>query len=162
MAWKIVTIGQLEMRNFKRYYGTHTLDLRPESEEKPLILIGGDNMRGKTSIHEAINYALYEDDDLPGIVTRPTYLKAVSDRLNRRALDEGSRDFAVVLDILASDGTAQRSFRIERAWQVDVPSRRAVESVLTITEGGRRIDWIEDSRPALQDFVRSILPHRIV
>jgi len=119
-------------------------------------------MRGKTSIHEAINYALYEDDDLPDITTRPTYLRAVSDRPNRRALDEGASDFAVALEIVASDGSADRSFRIERCWEVDVSTRRAKESKLTITEAGRRIDWIDEHSPvALQDFVRSILPPRI-
>lgn len=162
MSWRHVTIGRLDICNFKRFRGQHTIELGPDSAGgRPIVLIGGDNGRGKTSLHEAINYALYEDDDLPGIATRPTYLKAVSDRLNRRALDEGTGEYYVGLTILASDGTAERIFRIQRHWDVNVAERRALGSRLTISENGRRVDWIEDSPSARQDFVRSILPPRI-
>ena len=161
--WQRVSILRLEMRNFKRFYGKHVIDLCPDPcAEKPLILIGGDNGRGKTSIHEAINYALYEDDELPRIQTRPAYLGAVSDRLNRRALDEGKTDFAVALDLLVSDGGAERRFRIERQWDVNVSARRAERSIVTVFENDRRIDWIdEDNHAALQDFIRSLFPPRV-
>ncbi len=36
MAWKCVIISRLEMRNFKRFYGTHQIDLRPEVASKPI------------------------------------------------------------------------------------------------------------------------------
>lgn len=161
--WKRVSILRLEMRNFKRFYGNHAVDLCPDpSAEKPLILIGGDNGSGKTSIHEAINYALYEDDDLPGIATRPNYLRAVSDRLNRRALDEGNTDYAVALDLLVSDGSAERRFRIERQWDANLAERRVECSKVTVSESGRPIDWIDEDSPAyLQDFIRSLLPPRV-
>lgn len=161
--WKHISVARLELRNFKRFYGTHALDLLPDHEgNKPLILIGGDNGRGKTSIHEALNYALYEDDDLPGIATRPNYLRAVSDRLNRRALDEGKTDYAVALELIASSGEADRRLRIERRWDVNVSERRVIEAKLTVSENDRPIDWIDQDSPgALQDFLRSILPPRI-
>lgn len=159
---KRVSIIRLEMRNFKRFYGNHAIDLSPDPNgAKPLILIGGDNGRGKTSIHEAVNYALYEDDDLPGIATRPNYLRAVSDRLNRRALDEGKTDYGVALDLLVSDGISDRAFRIEREWDANVPERRVERPGVRVSENGRPIDWVEDNPAALQDFVRSLLPPRI-
>ncbi len=162
MSWKHISIARLEMCNFKRFYGMHTIDLSTDSSgTKPIILIGGDNGRGKTSMHEALNYALYEDDDLPGIATRPTYLKAVSDRLNRRALDEGAGQYYVSVMLRASDGTAERELTIRRDWEVNVPERRTIGSQLAISENGRRIDWIEENPAALQDFVRSVLPPRI-
>lgn len=46
---KRVSILSIEMRNFKRFYGKHVIDLCPDpSGDKPLILIGGDNGSGKT------------------------------------------------------------------------------------------------------------------
>lgn len=162
MPWKRISIAHLEMTNFKRFYGRHTLELLSQPElGKPLVLIGGDNGRGKTSIHEAINYALYEDDDLPGINTRPNYLRAVSDRLNRRALDEGKNDYYVAVEILANANGADRRIRIERHWEVNI-AQRSVSSVnLRIFENGRPVDFIEDSPAAYQDFLRSLLPPRI-
>lgn len=162
MAWKNIKLARVELSNFKRFYGRHVIDLLPDpSGRKPIILIGGDNGRGKTSIHEAINYALFEDDDLPGINTRPNYLKAVSDRLNRRALDEGLTDYWVAVELLASDGSADRQFRIERRWEALLRDRTVATSALEILENGRRVDWVEDNPAAVQDFVRSILPPRI-
>jgi len=160
--WTHISIARLSITNFKRFYGTHEIDLLTEPElGKTLVLIGGDNGRGKTSIHEAVNYVLYEDGDLPGIQTRPNYLRAVSDRLNRRALDEGQTNYGVGMDLIASGGDAERRFRIDRTWQVDVAQRRALAPLLRIEENGRPVTWIEDNPAAYQDFVRRILPPRI-
>lgn len=160
--WKHISIARLSMTNFKRFYGTHEIELLTQPDlDKTLVLIGGDNGRGKTSIHEAINYVFYEDGDLPGIQTRPSYLRAVSDRLNRRALDEGQTDYSVAVDLIVSDGSAERQLHIERSWEVDVAQRQAVSPVLVIQENGRPIDWIEDSPAAYQDFLRHVLPPRI-
>jgi DNA sulfur modification protein DndD len=162
MPWRHISLTRLEVTNFKRFYGSHTLELasRPDLGQ-PLILIGGDNGRGKTSIHEAINYALYEDDDLPGIHTRPTYRRAVSDRLNRRALDEGSTDYAVAIEIVAQDTGPARNIRIERRWIPNLTTRNVADIKLQIFENGRPVDFIEDSPSAYQDFLRTLLPPRI-
>ncbi len=162
MAWQGITIERLEMVNFKRFYGPHIIQLSSQPElGKPLVLIGGENGRGKTSIHEAINYALYEDEDLPGVTTRPNYLKAVSDRLNRRALDEGATSFSVALEITGVTGGSPRSMRIEREWEVSVQKREAFRSKLTISEAGRPVDFLQDSPAAYQEFLRSLLPPRV-
>lgn len=160
--WKHISIARLKMTNFKRFYGTHEIDLISQPDlGKPLVLIGGDNGRGKTSIHEAINYVFYEDGDLPGIQTRPNYLRAVSDRLNRRALDEGQTDYSVAVELIVSGGDADRRLHIERRWEVDVAGRKALTPVLIILENGRPIDWIEDNPTVYQDFLRRVLPPRI-
>ncbi len=147
---------------FQGVDGPHEIDLLPGPDlDKPLVLIGGDNGRGKTSIHEAINYVFYEDGDLPGIQTRPNYLRAVSDRLNRRALDEGQTDYRVAVELTVSGGDADRRLYIERSWDVDVARRQARCPVLLIQENERPIDWIEDNPTAYQDFLRHVLPPRI-
>lgn len=162
MAWTHLSIAQLELTNFKRFYGNHSLDLLSQPDfDKPLILIGGDNGRGKTTLHEAIYYTLYEDGDLPGIHTRPNYLRAVSDRLNRRALDEGKREYGVAIDFIAKDIGAERRIRIERRWEANIAERRVIDIQLKIYEDGRPIDWIEDSPSVYQEFLRSLLPPRI-
>lgn len=160
MLWRNLNIAKLEMMNFKRFYGHHSLDLFSEPErDKNLVLIGAENGMGKTSIHEAINYALYEYPDLPKITTKPDYITAVSDRLNRKALDNGETDYWVALELTTSPQGSQRELRIERKWEVDVSSRKVTNVKLGLYENGRLIDWVENE--AYQDFLRSILPPRI-
>jgi DNA sulfur modification protein DndD len=160
MLWRNLNIAKLEMMNFKRFNGHHSLDLLTEPEkDKNLILIGAENGMGKTSIHEAINYAFYEFPDLPKITTKPDYLTAVSDRLNRKALDDGETEYWVALELIAFPQGTQRELRIERKWNVDLQTRKIVGSHLDIFENGRLIDWVGDE--AYQDFLRSILPPTI-
>lgn len=162
MQLKHISIARLEITNFKRFYGCHAIELLSQPEAgKPLILIGGDNGRGKTSMHEAINYTLYEDDDLPGIQTHPNYLRAVSDRLNRRALDEGKTDFSVALELLVRTNGVDRRIRIERRWEANIGQRSVSDMNLRIFENDRPIDFIADNPAAYQDFLRSLLPPRI-
>jgi len=157
---EVTYLRTLELCNFKRFYGQHSIDLMPvEGETKPLILIGGDNGRGKTSIHEAINYALYVDDELPGIQTRPSYLRAVSDRLNRRALDEAQTDFGVAIELLLRTAVGSREIRIERTWVVDPRDREATSFEVRILEDGRELEYVDEH--SYREFIRRLCPSQI-
>lgn len=52
---------ELVLQNFGPYAGTQTIDLRPEvdGEPKPIILFGGMNGGGKTTLMDAMRLALY-------------------------------------------------------------------------------------------------------
>ena len=52
---------ELVLQNFGPYYGKHTINLRPKSEEDacPIILFGGMNGGGKTTLMDAMRLALY-------------------------------------------------------------------------------------------------------
>ncbi|MFW9906640.1 MAG: hypothetical protein ACFFFH_20195, partial [Candidatus Thorarchaeota archaeon] len=69
-------------------------------------------------------------------------LRAVSDRLNRRALDEGKRDYGVAIEFIAKDIGAERQIRIENA--LEDKRDRESESVREIEELLRRQKQIEE------------------
>jgi len=67
-----------------------------------------------------------------------------------------------VLELILSSGDAERSFRIERRWDVNVSERRVLRPLLTVSENGRPLDWLDqDSPEPLQDFLRSTFPPQI-
>ncbi len=162
MPWKHITLCRLEVNNFKRFFGWHSLDLTSEPDlEKPIVLVGGNNGSGKSSLHEAINYALYEDEDLPGIQNRPSYLQAVSTRLNRYALDQGHDDYWVAVELLLADDGPERRIRIERHWDVNVRGRSVITSRPQLTEDGRPIDFLEGDAGdpgAYRAFLKNLIP----
>jgi len=168
MLWQTFTITKLELMNFKRFFGRHEIDLSTQPKEgKTIVLVGGENGRGKTSIYEAVNYALYVDSDLQrpnarwmdyrSTMSWPDYRTAVSERLNRRALDLGHTDYWIALELTAVQHGQERKFRIERRWDVDVRQRCIIKPpILTISEKARPIADVPET--AYQDFIRDLLP----
>ncbi|NER85452.1 MAG: AAA family ATPase, partial [Leptolyngbya sp. SIO1D8] len=49
---------ELVLQNFGPYYGRHHLDLR-STPDRPIILIGGLNGGGKTTLMDALRLVLY-------------------------------------------------------------------------------------------------------
>lgn len=85
-------ILELELHNWGPYRGVHTIELGV-SEEAPVILFLGENMRGKTSLLRAIVWCLYgrlkqQDGRTP---LDPAEL------VNRQALEDGDGEFGVRL-----------------------------------------------------------------
>src|SRR5262252_9493025 len=105
-------IDRLLLDNFKSFATRTELDLgevRP-SDGRNVILIGGMNGSGKTSIIEAINACLYGADS--------DFILA---RINRRNLKIGRGEVELGLD-LTLDNNGKLSIR--RRWTVDDPGSR--------------------------------------
>jgi DNA sulfur modification protein DndD len=162
---KRLTINRLEFSNFKRFYGTVRLELTTDPDAgRSIVLVGAENGRGKTSIQEAIHHVLYGEKSYPGIRGRDHYLKTVSDRLNRRALDEGQTDFHVAMELTVEGAESAHTYRLERRWEVDTRSRRALDYTLSIAEDNIPIKATsaDDSIAALyDDFVWGLVPPQV-
>jgi predicted ATP-binding protein involved in virulence len=86
MLWLNLNIAKLEMMNFKRFHGYHSLDLLSEPEiKKNLILIGAENGMGKTSIHEANYKELIVFQNLTNLLFR--YIKQLKTFPSLKCLD---------------------------------------------------------------------------
>jgi len=74
---------KLTLENFSSYYGKHTIEFRT-SEQKPMTVIVGGSGNGKTSIFDAINWALYGSQYEP--VLEEQNEKSITDYVNETAL----------------------------------------------------------------------------
>jgi DNA sulfur modification protein DndD len=76
---------RIELCNFASYYGEHTLDLET-TPEKPVIVILGGTGHGKTTIFDAINWALYGGEYERDLIKRRQ--RKIEDYVNQKALRE--------------------------------------------------------------------------
>lgn len=75
----------LELENFASYYGKHKIDLSC-TEEKPVVIVIGGTGFGKTTLFDALNWALYGVRYEEQIVK--TRQRNILDYVNERALGE--------------------------------------------------------------------------
>lgn len=80
---------RLEIENFASYYGEHSLSLSC-TDDKPVVVVLGRNGYGKTSLFDALSWALYGMDYESQLRERRE--RDIADYLNSRALREAAAD----------------------------------------------------------------------
>ena len=103
---------KLELHNFGVYRGTQELSLSDGIDGRNIILVGGLNGRGKTTLHDAILLALYGKQAMRYIQENVrSYDRLLLDRVNRQASDP---ETYVAVSLCLDDGTI---LRVQRAWR---------------------------------------------
>ncbi|MGI6078826.1 MAG: DNA sulfur modification protein DndD [Fastidiosipilaceae bacterium] len=139
-------IKELKMKNFGIYYGEHCLDLRCD-EGRNIILIGGMNGRGKTTILEAVLLALYGKRSMSFTEHNTSYTEYLRNYINNVSNGETFLELSIELYL----GQERVDILIRRSW----------------TEGKRISDNLEVWKNAIPDkylarhwdtYVEEILP----
>jgi len=145
-------LDRLVLHDFGIYRGRHELDLTPISPDRPIILIGARNGRGKTTILDAINLVLYGSR------------ANLSNRLPRQSWDEylrscihqpGATSALVGLDFSVLDDFGVRQYSITRAWETAL---RGVNESFSVTLNGQRDDVLAED---WGDHLEGLLPLEI-
>jgi DNA sulfur modification protein DndD len=153
-------LKKLIFDNYKTYYGHQEIDLyipKEIREEKGqnIILLGGLNGAGKTTILKAILYTLFGKRGM----SDTEYKRLFSNVINNTFFDEGGRDCSVSL-ILETDSSEEWNLKVK--WYFDHLKRVSVEQRELEVKGPRsnhakhaRIDNIE----VYNKFIDRIIPY---
>lgn len=76
-------INKIKLYNFSSYEGENVFDFSLESENKNIVLIGGKNGAGKTSLFTAIKVALYGPLAYGYVGTNSYYISKIKDLIRR-------------------------------------------------------------------------------
>src|SRR5437762_345940 len=108
-------IRKLRLENFGVYAGKHEIDLSPTSRDKPIVLFGGLNGGGKTTLLDAIQLALF------GKLSRcSTRGNLAYEEFLRRCISRGAAPgsgSSVALEIRQTFDAQTHEFVITRRWE---------------------------------------------
>lgn len=105
---------QLTLHNFGVYAGRQTIDLAPPSPQKPVILIGGLNGGGKTSLLDAIQLCLFGSHaklSNRGSLAYPDYLCRSIHRAS------GVSEAAIEMKFRHTVDGVEDHYRLHRSWR---------------------------------------------
>ncbi|GGD08265.1 DNA sulfur modification protein DndD [Pontibacillus salipaludis] len=107
---------KIVFENYKTYYGHQEIDLsiteKDKEENRNIILLGGLNGAGKTTILKAIRYVLFGHRG----ITKTEYERLLANMINNTYFEEGGRDCAVSLTLQMDSG---EEWRLKVRWTFD-------------------------------------------
>lgn len=145
-------LDELVLTNVGTFAGKQTISLAPKGRTKPIVLIGGLNGAGKTTILESIHLALY--GPLAQVAGRNGSYDAYLRGLLHRGVpsDEGA---SVELSFRAYQQGKERQFRVRRRWRTSGVSLR---EFLFISVDGRHDEALTTT---WSEYVETFLPRGI-
>lgn len=147
----------LKMGNFRVYRGEHEIDLTPEGPngQKPIILFGGLNGAGKTSILTAVRLTLYGRRTLGTKVSSDEYHQYLADCIHKTS-GTGRAPNSAYVRVRFSDsrGGQQHEYDVVRSWFRDTSG--AISENLQITRDEEVLSNL--SHEQRQSFLNDLIP----
>lgn len=136
-------LNHLTLNNFCVYRGEQTVDLRPESRHgkgRPIVLFGGINGGGKTTILDAIQLVLYGNRASCSKKSEKSYEQFLREAINRGvAPGQGA---AIRLSFQYASEGQQHTYEIHRQWAVK--GNKVKEDVI-VRKNGEIDRWLSDN-----------------
>jgi DNA sulfur modification protein DndD len=146
-----VILDELVLHNVGTFAGRHVITLTPPSTGKPIVLIGGLNGSGKTTILDAIHLVLY--GSLAQVRRSGSYDNYLQGLINHQApAREGA---AVELIFHARHQGTENYYRLRRWWR---NTGAAIRESLTVSVDGRHDEALTST---WNDQVETFLPRGI-
>lgn len=141
---------RLELNNYGVYRGANCFEFH---DDKPVVLIGGMNGRGKTTILEAVQIALYGPNSLAfeesGYATFGQYLRAHTN------LDHGNRSAYIAIEFELNEEDGLDVIGVTRKWDT---SRKRISVETSVTRNGVFDAFLTDNWAA---YMEDVLPHAL-
>ena len=145
-------LEKLVIENYGIYADRSELDLST-SPEKPIILIGGLNGAGKTTIFESIMVALYGKTYLGAKTAKKQYLEFIADKIHRYKNGRRAKHAFVEVSFRFYHNGSEDIYVINRGWDTEGAS---VSETLQIRKNGEPMDDIDES--LWQSFIEGLIP----
>lgn len=135
-----MTIMRFELDNFGVYAGNQVLDFSQAGTDRPIVLVGGENGRGKTTLLEALFLVLYGKLSPLFASSGKSYQDYLESRINGSLGSDRGASLTLELTIQTSEGLER--LEVFRGWTFGDPRQTEHFSVKRDT---RRDEWLTNN-----------------
>lgn len=147
-------LTRLTLNDFGVFHGQHAIDLSPRNH-RPIILFGGKNGAGKSTVLEAVRLCLYGPGALGMAVGKEEYLSYLSSKIHTNPTALIQPSFAsIVVEFQYSHNSGTATYRVTRAWERRNANK--ISETLSVDRDGKPLEDIEAEN--WQDFIRELIP----
>ncbi len=146
-------ITKIIFNNFKVYEGEQSLECNINDLSKPMILIGGKNGAGKTSIIEGIKLCLYGRDATNLWNKHASYNKYLFKIHNNKSKYKNNKEFSIQIEFSINETGNQTIILLRREW---VLKNKIYNESLDIYRDGDRVEFIDKNY--WQDYINKLVP----
>lgn len=125
-------INKIVLYNFNSYEGINEFDFSSTDDKKNMILIGGKNGAGKTSLFTAIKLALYGPLAFGYVGINPHYISKIKDCINLKTFQTDKVESRVQINLSLMVEREFKEYEIVREW--DYSSQKLIENYYVKTE----------------------------
>lgn len=149
-------LRRLILEDYRQFYGRQEVDLSIDfGVEKNVVLVGGLNGAGKTSVLEGLQLALFGPQARHLWADRG-YDEFIRDALNRERAGEGSPGFRLTVELETEAYWGMTLLTISRQWLVDFEGR--VQHALDLREDDQPVPGDEED---WEDYIQARFPSGI-
>lgn len=146
-------INRIVLYNFNSYEGLNEFDFTSNDGDKNIILIGGKNGAGKTSLFTAIKIALYGPLAFGYVGVNSTYIAKIKDCINSKTFQKDVVKSYVQISVSLMVEREIKEYEITREW--DYTKQKLEEDYFVISEG-HRLD--EQELSYFQNYLQGMIP----
>ena len=144
-------LERLSIENYGVYAGRTEFDLAV-TPKKPIILVGGFNGAGKTTIFESLMIALYGKTYLGRRISKKEYSEFITDKMHRH---EGIRADSASIEVAFRfyHNGCDDGYVVNRSW---IKEGASVEEILSIQKNDEPMNDVDESQ--WQSFIEGLIP----
>ncbi len=109
-------INELVLNNYGIYYGENRINFSIDDKSKNIILIGGENGAGKTTMLESIKLAIYGCFFYGIKNPNAKYFENIFFKFNNKAKDENQNSSYIELNFNWSENNKIDNYIVKRQW----------------------------------------------
>lgn len=145
-------LSSLTICNYKNYYGKQYFSFHV-TENKNIILVGGENGAGKTTLFGSILLCLYGHQFSGKPLSKSSYEAYIRACQNHIAVDNGDNSYFIEMDIVLDDVQPVYAVTLRRSWKI---SAKSINERFEILRDGMDFEIVEKEN--WQQYIYDIFP----